>query len=755
MLPVEEYPGEFDTDHTLLKFSAYFDNRAKQRRSKTVFNFRKGDYERLRHMLGRWNLCNVINESSSVDSAWEQWSSSVNSAIVQCVPLVRIKDYTAPPWIDAEARHLQNKKLTAWRKAKKSGCEKAWSKFRCIRNQAKKLFSDKYRNFMNGLSECIAGNAKKFWSFFRSKSKSKSIPCRVVYKDQQAEDSKDKAELFNKYFHSTFNSDAFTTLPEIEIDRSCIHELNNVTFHSNMLEHALLQLDVSKASGPDDISAIVLKECAHILAPSLALLFNYSMRRGQLPKQWKTANVVPVHKKSSKRNVTHYRPVSLLCTVSKVMERCIFDYVFPILRPLISEHQHGFVRGRSPATQLTQTYHTVGAVLDNTGQTDLLFLDLSKAFDSVSHSLLLHKLTSFGINGALLKWLENYLSDRRQRVLIEGVCSEFLPVISGVPQGSILGPLLFTLYINDLPGCSVSQVDLFADDAKCHRRITSLDDCYALQRDLDSLATWCTKWKLSFNTQKCKVMSVSRCRSKHVFKYTLNGVVLERVDQFTDLGVVISSDLSYQKHIKGKVNKANSMVGLIKRTTGKLAAPNVMSKLFETLVRSHLEYCSPVWSPRNKRDIVLIERVQRGFTKCILKNLELNYKERLLHLGLLPLSFRREMSDLLFLHKCIHGVYDVDFNKYVTASRNISLRSGSSGPLFRQLACNTSTFQGSFFPRVVTLWNTLPCDARECIDYLQFRKIIRTLYKSKLLLSFDPAVTCTWVSNCRCASCGF
>ncbi len=504
-----------------------------------------------------------------------------------------------------------------------------------------------------------------------------------------------------------------------------------------------------------DISAIVLRECAHELAPSLASLFNHSMRTAQLPSQWKTANVVPVHKKSSKRDVTNYRPVSLLCIISKVMERCIFDSIYPILKPHISKHQHGFVSGRSSATQLTEAYHTTGEALDSGEQTDVIFLDLAKALDSVSHPLLLHKLMSFGINGALLKWFGNYVTGRKQRVLIEGTCSEFLPVLSGVPQGSILGPLLFNLYINDLPLCTISPLYLFADDAKCQKRIMSLTDCHTLQRDLDALVAWSKEWKLQFSPHKCKVMSISRCRSKHIYNYCLDGVLLERVDNFTDLGVTVSADLSYHKHVKTKVNKANSIVGLIKRTTSNLAAPEVMVKLFETLVRSHLEYCSQAWSPHNKRDIVLIERVQRGFTKAVLHNMDLSYKERLLHLGLLPLSYRREICDLLFFFKCINGLYDVDVNTSIRVRSNDRLRSGNAGLIFTQIACNTETFQSSYIPRTIRLWNSLPRDIRQCSDFIQFRKKVKLFYKSKLESAFDPYVTCTWVSNCRCSRCRF
>ena len=516
----------------------------------------------------------------------------------------------------------------------------------------------------------------------------------------------------------------------------------------------LLNLDASKACGPDELSGVVLKECARQLAPSLTALFQLSMSSGQLPKQWKLANIVPVHKKESKAEVQNYRPISLLSVASKVMERCVFDYVYHHVQHLISPQQHGFIRGKSTATQLNDTYHRVGETLDAGGQTDIIFLDLAKAFDSVSHSLLLHKLKSFGLHNKLLDWLASYVTEREQRVIIDGVHSSWLSVDSGVPQGSILGPLLFVLYINDAPSCVLSMAGLFADDTKVYRKITSLDDCAILQRDLDSLLEWCKKWKLIFNAKKCKVMSVTRRRNWCEFTYSLGGTTLERVDSYCDLGVTITNTLTFDKHIKNQVSKANSIVGMIKRATGRLASPTVMITLFRTLVICHFEHCSQVWSPQHKCDIQAIESVQRRFTKHIVSDPDLSYKERLISLGLLPLSYRRELSDLLYFYKCIHHVYDVDLSEVVSPVENTSnLRSASNGPLFRHRRCRTSTFQSSFCNRTVDLWNVLPANIRTCTTLAAFRHCLKRHYRDKLVSYYDPDNTCTLTTICRCAMC--
>lgn len=310
----------------------------------------------------------------------------------------------------------------------------------------------------------------------------------------------------------------------------------------------------------------------------------------------------------------------------------------------------------------------------------------------------------------------------------------------------MLGSLLFVLFINDLPDSVLSTLKLYADDAKCYRQIRSIEDCHALQNDLNHLYEWSRKWKLVFSAKKCKVMSVSRSKNCIIFSYCLNGTLLERVNTFTDLGVVVSNTLSFSEHVKYIVNKANCMAGLIRRTTDNLVATGVMVRLFETIVRSNLEYCSQVWSPHTKQDIELIEQVQRRFTKSLLYHSGCSYKERLIRLGLLPLSYRREIADLLFFYKCMNSLYDVDFSHYVTPIGNSRLRSGSAGILFKIRKCNSVTFHHSYFQRITYLWNALPQNLRDCDNFNNFRKSIKEFYCSKLIDVFDGDDSSTWVT---------
>ena len=264
------------------------------------------------------------------------------------------------------------------------------------------------------------------------------------------------------------------------------------------------------------------------------------------------------------------------------MERCLADYIFDCVSTRLHVLQHGFMKNRSSTTQLLKVYNTIGSVLDAGGQVDVIFLDFSKAFDSVSHACLLYKLQYvFGFDERLLKWFESYLSSRLQCVMIEGECSDWKPVTSGVPQGSILGPLMFLMFINDMPDVIVSStVALFADDCKVFKVINHERDCVLLQNDLNKLYDWSEKWEMKFNASKCKIMRITRSNSPVEYNYYLDGTQLECVGNFKDLGVLFDATLSFKAHIHSVVTKANRLTGIIKRSIGFNAPSSVKLTLF-------------------------------------------------------------------------------------------------------------------------------------------------------------------------------
>ena len=323
----------------------------------------------------------------------------------------------------------------------------------------------------------------------------------------------------------------------------------------------------------------------------------------------------------------------------------IFDISFPIIKDQIYHLQHGFVKGHSTA-QLIEVFHDINSVLDNSGQVDMVYLD-SKAFDSISHKLLIHKLCSFGFHSDLVRWFRAYLTGRRQRVVVNGTHSDWLPVVSGVPQGSILDPLLFVLYINDLPNVAKNtKVALFADDAKCFLNIDSLDDCQLLQNDLNALVDWSSTWELNIHPSKCQVISVTRKCNPFNFDYFMNNTRLSSVKSIKDLGIEISSKLDWNTHINNVQKKCNRKLGLIKRTVGFNAPVNVTKALYLALIRSDLEFGSCLWSGTSRHNVECLEGVQRRATKFIMHFPDLDYQERLCQFNLLPLTLRRKQLDL-------------------------------------------------------------------------------------------------------------
>ena len=277
-----------------------------------------------------------------------------------------------------------------------------------------------------------------------------------------------------------------------------------------------------------------------------------------------------------------------------------------------------FTKGQLPQISLTCMVRLVRRLIKGGKQ---IFLDFSEAFDSVPHNLLIHKLRSFGFNGNLLNWTQNYLSDRHKSVIIDSKESDSLPVTSGVPQGSILGPLFFVLYISYLPNVCSSKVSLYADDVKVFRKIKSIDDCILLQKDLASLLAWSHKWKIKFNPAKCNVISIGRKSHVPNFQYCLDNIFLQHTDKIVDLGVIIDSKLSTRDHVVKTASKAHTVLSMIKWAVGHDSPDSVKRQLYLSHVMSVLEYCSPVWSPYLVTKIASLEKVQRRATKFILNDL--------------------------------------------------------------------------------------------------------------------------------------
>jgi len=367
--------------------------------------------------------------------------------------------------------------------------------------------------------------------------------------------------------------------------------------------------------------------------------------------------------------------------------------------------------------------HDITSSFDNKKQVDIAILDFSKAFDTVPHKRLLAKLAHYGITGNILGWIQGFLSDRHQRVIVDGTSSGQVTVDSGVPQGTVLGPLLFLCHINDLPTRVTSSVRLFADDCLLYREITSEEDHIALQDDLTSLQTWAEMWGMIFNPTKCYVMKTGRKRSLSNWIYTLHDHPLEVVPKNPYLGLTLSEDLKWGPHINKITKKASGILGFLRRNLS--SCPIDLKELaYFSLVGSNLEYSSPVWDPFLKTDINKLEAVQRRAARFVLNNYkwDSSVTAMLKSLNWQSLSSRRREARVTLLYKIIHGLVAVPCDEFI--SRNFSKTRSSNSHRLKVFSPQTETFRNPFFPRTVIDWNRLPDDIITATTIEQYKQVL-------------------------------
>ena len=551
-------------------------------------------------------------------------------------------------------------------------------------------------------------NVKPFWRYVNTRLKTKSHVEDLVRPDGSVADTDaEKAQTLAIFFSSVFCQDEGSTdIPALNTDYTG-PVLEDVDITSLAVQSKLENLKPSSSPGPDQVHPRVLTELASPLSEPLRDLFRLSLDRGLLPEEWKVGQVVPIFKKGKKDRASNYRPVSLTSVICKVMESVVRDQLLEhlISTGQLSDAQHGFVPKRSCVTQLLTTMEDWTALLENREPVDVIYTDFRKAFDSVPHRRLLSKLHSYGIRGKLLRWLEAFLTGRRQRVTVNGALSNWTEVSSGIPQGSVLGPVLFTLFVNDLPREVTSTVQLFADDMKMYRGIGTGIGHDLLQEDLDRLAAWSLKWMLPLNVAKCSTLHLGT--SNPCEAYVIHGAGLQETRIERDLGVLVDDQLKFRDQAATTASRANRILGLIKHSFGHLDRRTVPI-LCKTIVRPLLEYGNQVWGPFNMADKKLLERVQRRATKLIPEIRHHPYRERLRLLELPSLQYRRRRGDMITMYNITHGHVGLDKGNFFGEPHNARTR---GHPLKVAKPQASSRMRANHFScRVVNDWNGLPAD---------------------------------------------
>ncbi|MEW8545280.1 MAG: reverse transcriptase family protein, partial [Candidatus Thiodiazotropha sp.] len=441
-----------------------------------IWNYPQADFNKYRNLLSQLDFENHIVTNTNIDDNVKFITESIADAGEQSIPnkivTIRPNDH---PWITSSIRKHIRKRKRIYRKYKCTSNDYYWNKFKKLRNSvvseirnSKKAYFDKLEHILN--SENV--NSKLFWktskqvlSIHRCSTK---IPT-LLSCGEIAESDIQKANMLNDYFSSqTVVNDANKMCPQHTFVQSST--LSSINITTQEVKDILDNLDVTKACGPNHLSPRLLKEGSNILANPLSIIFNRSLEQGYFPSHWKDGNITPIHKKDDKSLPSNYRPISLLDPLGKIMERCVHKHFFNYINEnqLLTPFQSGFIPGDSTTYQLLHTYHTFCEAVDSGKEVRAVFCDISKAFDRVWHRGLLYKLSCLGLSSDILKWFSSYLSGRRQRVVLGGSTSEWMPVQAGVPQGSILGPLLFLIYINDIVNEINSSIRLFADDTSLY-----------------------------------------------------------------------------------------------------------------------------------------------------------------------------------------------------------------------------------------------------------------------------------------------
>ena len=702
--------------HCVLRFDflGYADRLTTRARK---YCYERGDYDKMRKILADVNWGELFL-NKDVDQVWSAIEGKLLETVETCVPYVMMDgDGTRkrkPKWMNSNVMAQIRKKKKAFNNYLKSKDGEDYLKYVAARNRAKNELRRAVRKFEYEIAKKAKADPKAFYKYVNNRSKTKPVISNLHGSSGELiQDETGMAEEFNGFFASVFTTEDTSNVPSIVPDPELV-KLTKIVFSQNEVYDILKKVKANSSPGPDGIHPRVLKECASEMASPLYDLFAKLFETERIPTAWKTGNITPIHKKGSRVRVENYRPISLTSVVSKCMEKIVRDRLLKHMMDngILSERQHGFVPGRSCITQLLEVMDLWTEALEGGMTIDAIYLDFAKAFDTVPHMRMIAKLRGYGVDGAILEWIRSFLTERRQRVCIRGAKSSWTEVRSGIPQGTVLGPILFVIYINDLPDVIASYVFMYADDTKIFRVIRDDRDVDLLQRDLDAASEWCRKWLLCFNHGKCKVMEVTGTGGKgqggiHQYTLKVNGTcaALEKSTAERDLGVTVSGDLVFQGHIEKAVAKALQILGLVKRTLVYFDKDTVRM-LYCALVRPHLEYANVIWHPRYKKHVNMLEKVQRKATR-LLSGMKLKtYEERLRVLRLPSLVYRRFRGDAIEIYKYTHGLYGTTLripieNRPVVKTRGHPLRMMKERVRLDQRA-------NYLFNRMNEAWNRLP-----------------------------------------------
>ena len=720
------------SDHDLLKIKLNIPKLLPKSKDIPRYNFHKSIFTELREYISSVDWENI--NSMNIEDAWNYFKKNLHQGFEKYVPKKKKFDRKKPVWLNQKCMKSIKKKYELYKRYKFSTLHYDYQRYIEQRNETKRQIRKAVKEFEKKLSKECKKNVKGFWKYVNNKLKRSTNICNLLKPDGSLTTSnKEKADTLNEFFSSVYTKEDTSNMPKIS-DHNNDTYLTDLFLTEAAVRDKLNNLDPNKATGPDGIPSIILKELSTELCSPLCVIFNKSIQEGQIPSDWKSAEVTAIFKKGAKNLSSNYRPVSLTCISCKVLESFIRDQIqdYMEFNKFFSGCQHGFRRHRSCVTQLLEVLNDFTSFLDEKLDIDVMYLDFSKALDTVPHKRLLIKLQAYGISGKVLNWVSSFLSNRSQRVRVNDDYSEWSSVHSGIPQGSILGPVLFIIFINDLPENVHNCCKIFADDTKLYGPSSNNA---SLQNDILSLMKWSNDWQLKFNTSKCGVLHIGKNNVENeYFTDVFKKNKLVKTQSEKDIGVTFTNNLDFDVHINNIVKKANQVMGLIRRSFSHLDK-EMFINLYKSLVRPHLEYANVIWHPIYKKQLKLLEDVQRRATKILPEIRDLTYTERLIVLNLPSIQYRQTRNDLIQTYKIIHKIDNLKTEDFFTFAKYDKTRNNI---LKLYKSQSSSKYRSNFLPnRILNLWNSLSTETKTSKSINLFKENIDNELKHLMTKHYD------------------
>ena len=669
-------------------------------------------------------------QERSVEDNWKDFKGILQTVMATNIPQKVLSGRNHIPWMTYSIKKKIRQKQRLYNRAKQSGKDEDWKKFKNVRSEVKTILEQSHHEYVMKLLSNEEGQqtttiTKKFWRYIKNQKRDNCGVSPLKVDNRIHEGNKEKAGVLSNQFQSVFTQEDTSHMPSLT-EEPRLPSIGQLLISTNGVKKLLSNIDPKKACGPDEIPCRIMKERAEEIAPYLKDIYQQSIDNNVVPEDWRSANITCLFKKGDRSVPANYRPVSLTSVPCKILEHIIFRHINTHLdrHKFLVDYQHGFRSQRSCETQLISTLEEITRSVDQKRQVDMLILDFSKAFDTVAHQRLLLKLEHCGIRGKMLQWLSSWLTNRKQCVVVDGEFSNEVMVTSGVPQGTVLGPLMFLIYVNNIGKGLSSRIRLFADDALLYKEIRSQEDADILQDDLSKLERWSVVWQMSFNPQKCTVLRVHRKRNPVRSNYQLLGHTLEESQSSKYLGVEISSDLKWNSHIDAITSKANQTLGFLRRNLQK-CPEKVKEQAYTALVRPHLEYASCAWDPYLKKNIEKIEAVQRKAARFVKSNYtreEGTVTALLKDLQWRSLVERRQQARLVMMFKIVRNLVAVRMPSYIT--KQAPGTRGYHELHFRQVSTRTDSYKYSFLPRTICEWNDLSTSVIECPCVVTFKSML-------------------------------